>query len=311
MTAEELCKTLGLALVGDGTREIRRVGCADVADEYTLAIVHSERELIATRARVVLSEPQIVITDKTILYCSYGELAAMWVRAIRTLIKAGLYPDYDQIPTQTMQNGGWMCGTGTTIGAGTEIAPFVSIGDSVVTGANCRIASSVVIGSGTVIGDRVTLNAGVKVGVPALWHYEENGRPMIFSGVGRCILGDDVQVGCNTVIQRGTLSDTAIGNGTVIGNLVELAHDVKVGEDALILSQSGICGHAEIGNGVRIMGQAGIVERIRIADHATVLARSVVTKHVGVNQTVSGVFSREHRKELRLQARMRRILKEE
>jgi UDP-3-O-[3-hydroxymyristoyl] glucosamine N-acyltransferase 3 len=311
MTVEELCKALGLELAGDGTWEILRVGFADVADEYTLAIVRSERELLATRAHVVLSEPRIAITDKTILYCSYGELTEMWVRAVRLLVEVGLYPDYDRPPVQTMQGGGWMCGTGTTIGTGTEIAPFVSIGDSVVIGANCRIAPNVVIGSGTVMGDRVVLQAGVKVGVPALWHYEENGRPMIFSGVGRCILGNDVQVGCNTVIQRGTLLDTFIGDGTVIGNLVELAHDVKVGENSLILSQTGICGGAEVGQGVRIMGQVGINERVCVAAHATVLARSMVTKHVGEKQIVSGAFSREHRKELRLQARIRRLLKEE
>lgn len=311
MTAEKLCKALGLELAGDGTREIRRVSFADDADTHTLAIVRSERDLLATRAHVVLSEPRIVIIDKTILYCSYGELTEMWVRAVRVLVEAGLYPDYDRPPVQTMQGGGWMCGAGTTIGTGTEIAPFVSIGDSVVIGANCRVAHGVVIGSGTVMGDRVVLHTGVKVGVPALWRYEENGRTMIFSGVGRCVLGNDVQVGCNTVIQRGTFSDTFIGDGTVIGNLVELAHDVKVGENSLILSQTGICGGAEIGQGVRIMGQVGINERVRVADHATILARSMVTKHVGERQIVSGAFSREHRKELRLQARIRRFLKEE
>lgn len=310
MTADELCKALGLELAGDGTREIRRIRFANEADEHTLAIVRSERELRDTRAHVVLSEPQIVITDKTIIYCSYGELTAMWVRAVRVLIEAGVYPNYDRLPRQTMQENGWMCGAETVVGKGTEIASFVSIGDSVTIGADCRIASGVVIGSGTVIGDRVILHAGAKVGVPALWHYAEDGRPMIFGGVERCILGDDVQIGCNTVIQRGTLSDTVIGSGTIIGNLVELAHDVKVGENCLILSQTGICGHAEIGEGVQIMGQAGVVERMRISDRAMVLARSVVTKHVDERKIVSGLFSREHRKELRLQAGIRRMIKE-
>lgn len=310
MKAEELCKALGLELAGDGAREIQRVDFADDADEHALAVVRSERETLATRAQVVLSEPRVVLTDKTILYCSYGELSAMWVQAVRVLMEAGLYADYDRPPIQMMQPGGWMCGEGTVIGRGTEIAPFVSIGDDVRIGTDCRIASGVVIGSGTVLGDHVTLRAGVKVGVPALWHYVEGGRQKLFSGVGRCILGNDVQVGCNTVIQRGTLSDTVIGDGTVIGNLVELAHDVEVGEGALILSQTGICGRAEIGPGVCIMGQAGVDERVRIADHATILARSMVTKHVKARQIVSGIFSREHRKEMRFQARMRRMTKE-
>ncbi|MBR3746498.1 MAG: UDP-3-O-(3-hydroxymyristoyl)glucosamine N-acyltransferase, partial [Selenomonadaceae bacterium] len=117
-----------------------------------------------------------------------------------------------------------------------------------------------------------------------------------------------VEIGSNTVIQRGTFSDTIIGAGTIIGNLVELAHDVKIGEDCLIVSQVGICGNVTIGKRVQIFGQAGISNWVTIGDDAIVLAKSLVTKNIRAGQKVSGMFAREHRDELKHLAKLKKVI---
>ena len=124
-------------------------------------------------------------------------------------------------------------------------------------------------------------------------------------------MGRGVEVGCNTVIQRGTLSDTIIGDGTLIGDLVEIGHDVKAGVGCLIVSQVGISGSVTIGDGVEIYGQAGVANRLDIGDGATIMAKAGITRNVKPGVKVSGMFGREHAQELRARAKLKKLLREE
>ena len=218
----EIAQTLDLAIVGDAEPEISSVKYAHEADENSLAIVHSEKEIYETPARAVLTEPRILPVEKIFLYSGFHELEATAVKIAQLLIAKEIYPDYEKVFAQTQINGS-MFGANVEIGAGTFIAPFVSVGENVTIGKNCRIDSGVFIGSGTQIGDDVKILSGSRVGVNCHYHYESEGKQKSFCGVGRTIINDGVEIGSNTVIQRGSFSDTTIGAGTIIGNLVEIA----------------------------------------------------------------------------------------
>ena len=308
MKLKNITEQLNFTLFGDSAAEIFSLKYAHEADEKSLAVAYSDKDVIKTAATSVLTAPRVLPAGKNFLYCGFGEIGGAVAKVARLLIEEGIYKDYEKPFAQTANNGS-MFGQNFSAGEGTFIAPFVSVGENVTVGKNCKIESNVFIGSDTQIGDNVIIRSGTRIGVNCHYHYEEHGKQKSFCGVGKLIIGDNVEIGCNTVIQRGTLSDTIIGAGTIIGNLVEIAHDVKIGEDCLIVSQVGICGNVEIGKRVKIFGQAGIVDWAKIGDGVTVMSKTRVTKNIRASKKVSGMFCRDHSTELKMIAKMEKLLK--
>lgn len=302
----DIAAEFNFTVVGDGDFEISALKYANEADEHSLAIAYTDKEVMNTAAQAVLTEPRVLPVAKSFIYSYFNELNSAILKIARLFIAEGIYPDYEKNFPQTLKDNS-MFGANVTVGEGTVIAPFVSIGEDVTIGKNCRVESGVFIGSGTVIGDGVKILAGSRVGVNCHYHSEIYGRHESFCGVGRTIIGDGVEIGANTVIQRGSFSDTVIGVRTIIGNLVEIAHDVKIGADCLIVSQVGICGNVTIGNRVQILGQSGIKNGVTVGDNVIILAKSGVTKNIRAGQKVSGMFSREHRAELKRLAKSKII----
>lgn len=306
----DIAEALDYEIVGDGEHEITSLCYVDEADENSLAVAYSIKEVQQTKAQSVLLKAALVPTNKTLIYCGFEDVSVALAKVVRLMIEAGLYPDYEK-PIEQTPRGGSMFGANVAIGDGTTIAPFVSVGDDVVIGRNCRIESNAFIGSGSRIGDDVIIRAGARIGVNCHYHYKSAQRHESFCGVGRTILKRGVEIGSNTVIQRGTLSDTVIGDGTLIGNLVEIAHDVKIGVGCLIVSQVGISGKVTIGDGAEIYGQAGVTNGISIGDGAIIFAKAGITHNVKPQKKVSGMFAREHSQELKARAKLRKLLREE
>ena len=303
LTLREIAEALDYSVAGDSDIKIFSLKYSHEAGENSLAVAYSDKDVINTSAKAVLTAPRILPAGKTFLYCGFGEISAAVVKVAKILIDAGIYPDYEKNFVQPSND--------FKFGEGTFIAPFVSVGENVTIGKNCYIGANVFIGAGTQIGDNVKILSGSQIGVNCHYHYKERGKQKSFCGVGRLIIGDGVEIGANCVIQRGTLSDTIIGAGTIIGNLVEIAHDVKIGEDCLIVSQVGICGNVEIGNRVEIFGQAGIADWVKVGDGAKIMSKSGVTKNIRAGKKVSGMFCRDHNKELKRIAKINRIIKGE
>lgn len=306
----DIAAKLGFSFFGNGEQEISSLKYANEAEENSLAIAYSEKDILRTSAQSVLTEPRLLLVEKNLLYCGFHELHEAIIKIARLMIAEGIYPDYEK-PFEQTAKGGSMFGAGVEVGEGTSIAPFVSVGENVTIGKNCRIESGVFIGSGTQIGDSVKILSGSRVGVNCHYHYGVDGRHKSFCGVGRTIIKDNVEIGANSVIQRGSFSDTIIGAGTVIGNLVEIGHDVKIGVACLIVSQVGLCGNVTIGDRVQIFGQVGIKNWVTVGDDAIILAKSGVTKNIRAGKKVSGMFSREHKTELRRLAKLNKIIGEE
>ena len=168
-----------------------------------------------------------------------------------------------------------------TIGSRTEIAPFVSIGPSVAIGEECRIHAHVVIREACTLGNRVILQPGAIIGSCG-FGYTTNakGEHIKIEQLGNVIIEDDVEIGACTAIDRARFKVTSIGKGTKIDNLVQIAHNVTLGEHNIIVSQSGIAGSSKTGKHVILGGQAGVVGHLEITDNVMIATRGGVSKSI-------------------------------
>lgn len=297
----EIAELCGYEFCGTD-RDIRTLSFADTASEDCLAIVHTQKEALGTRAGAILAEPRFLKTDKTVLFVSDSlEIAAVKVAGI--LAQSGEVRLYGR-PVYKNVNG-YFAASNVIIGEGTLISPGVFLDEDVRIGRRCVIEPNVQIRGGCVIGDDVHILSGSVIGADATCYYIDKGL-MTFPGIGRAVLEDGVEIGCNTVIQRGTFSDTVVGKGSKIGNLVDIGHDVRIGSNCKIVSQTGVAGCALIGDWVEIYGQTGIANHVRIGDRAVIMAQSMVTKYVQAGEKVSGRFARKHSEELRRQVQINR-----
>lgn len=172
-------------------------------------------------------------------------------------------------------------GDGTCIDAGTTIY------DGVVIGANCRIFSNVTLQC-CVLGDRIMLHPGVRVGQDGFGFAMSGAGHVKVPQLGKVTIGDDVEIGANTTIDRGTGPDTVIGQGSKIDNLVQIGHNVQLGIGCIIVAQVGISGSTQVGNFVAIGGQSGIAGHLTIGDGAQIAAQSGVTRSVDPGAKMGG-----------------------
>jgi len=157
---------------------------------------------------------------------------------------------------------------GASIGAGTIVGAGAVIGEGVTIGADCHIYPRVVIYPGTTIGDRVIVHAGAVLGSDGFGYVRDpaNGTYLQSPQQGRLVIEDDVEIGANTTIDRGALDETVVGRGTKLDNLVHLGHNVRIGQDTVIASQTGISGSSTVGSNVMLGGQVGMGDHAHIGD---------------------------------------------
>ncbi len=159
-------------------------------------------------------------------------------------------------------------GAGASIGAGTRIEAGAVIGEGVVIGADCRIYPRVVIYSGTTIGDRVMLHAGAVLGADGFGYVRDakTGAHTQFPQQGTLVIEDDVEIGANSTVDRGALDETRVRRGAKFDNLVHVAHNCDIGEDAILVCGVGISGSSKIGRGAVLAGQVGLGDHVTIGD---------------------------------------------
>jgi UDP-3-O-[3-hydroxymyristoyl] glucosamine N-acyltransferase len=201
-----------------------------------------------------------------------------------------------------------MIGPGVVIGAGAVLGDRVClaaqcvVGDDVAIGDDSVVYPHVTLYRGATLGRRVIVHAGARIGSDGFGYVQAAGAHRKIPHVGRCVIEDDVEIGANTTIDRGSIDDTVIGRGTKIDNLVQIAHNVRIGKLCLILSQVGIAGSARLGDGVVLGGQAGIAGHHVIGDGARIAGQAGVFGDVPAGETWSGYPARPHREALRAQA---------
>ena len=169
----------------------------------------------------------------------------------------------------------------TKVGDRTVIYERVYIGDDVTIGQDCILYPGVVVYPGTVIGDRVILHAGCIIGGDGFGNAPQpDGSWEKIEHLGNVVIGNDVEVGCNSTIDRAQMESTVIGNGVRIDNLCMIAHNVVIGDHTVMAAQTGIAGSTEVGKYCIFAGQVGIAGHLKIADHTTVCAQGGVIGHI-------------------------------
>jgi UDP-3-O-[3-hydroxymyristoyl] glucosamine N-acyltransferase len=204
------------------------------------------------------------------------------------------------------------------VGADVSVLPFVSVGEGSVLGPRCRLHGGVVVGrfcrlgedvvlypnvvlyDGTVLGNRVVIHANSVIGADGFGYRFQNGSHVKVPQLGSVEIGDDVEVGACTTIDRGTFQATRVGRGTKIDNLVQVAHNCQIGNHNLFVSQMGIAGSSTTGDYVVVAGQVGIVDHVHIGDRVLIGAKAGVTRDVSAGERLLGAPATPEREQKRI-----------
>jgi UDP-3-O-[3-hydroxymyristoyl] glucosamine N-acyltransferase len=302
--------------VGDASVAVSGVAALDRATPRDLSFLGAAKyapQFAASCAGVVLILPELAEAPgqtpaRVVVERPQEALLALLPRFQRaTAVLQGIHPTA-------------VIGAGVRLGAGVSIGPYavvgdgVELGDGVVVGPHCVLGSGVVVEeqsqlvasvtvyAGSRIGKRVTVHAGARIGSDGFGYVQRDGQHLKIPHVGGCILEDDVEIGANTTIDRGSIDDTVIGAGTKIDNLVQIGHNVRVGRACLIMAQAGVAGSVRIEDGCMILGQVGISGHHTIGKGARVAAQAGVFGDIPAGETWSGYPARPHKEALRAQA---------
>jgi len=202
---------------------------------------------------------------------------------------------------------GCVIGEHVTIGSDCVIAAHAVVHAHVRIGDRCLIGAHATIGTGSTIGNDVTVGPGARLANPGFRFISDGGRVDAVPHIGQCIVGDNVSIGANSTIDRGSFGDTVVGNDTKIDNLVQIAHNCRIGASCIIMAQVGIAGTTVVEDEVVIAGQAGLADHLTVRRGARIAAQSGVIGDIPPNVTVSGYPARDHRTVLRQAAALGRL----
>jgi UDP-3-O-[3-hydroxymyristoyl] glucosamine N-acyltransferase len=318
LTLADLAERLGAELVGDAGVEIHSAATLDGARPGQLSFLHNPKYrplLETTLASAVVVGPRDRVPGKNLLVSRNPYLA--FARAVTLLhpaehprrgVEAGahVHPTARLGPGVTAL-GGSAVDEDAEVGDRTVLYPGVYVGRGARVGRDCVLYPNAVVREGCVLGDRVILQPGAVVGSDGFGYARDGARQVKIPQIGVVVLEDDVEVGAGTTIDRAALGETRIGRGTKIDNLVQIAHNVVVGEDCLIVAQTGVAGSARLGNRVILAAQAGVAGHLSIGDGAIVGGQSGVPSDVAAGAVVSGTPAFDHREWLKAQAIVRRL----
>ncbi len=312
ISALDLAGRLGGKLTGEGQRVLRAVATLEEAGPDTLSWLRgneSPKRLEHCRAGAILVTPECEVPDTcTVIRVPDPDLALC--DALRLLcpppeqVPAGVHSS--AVVAADAQVAGAAIGphvsvgAGAVVGAGTQLHAGVHIGAETRIGRDCVLWHNVVVRERTIIGDRVIIHPNATLGADGFGYLPRNGRHVKVPQVGALVIEDDVEIGACTCIDRAKTGVTRIGRGTKIDNLVQIGHNVRVGEHCVLVSQTGIAGSATLGHHVMLAGQVGVTEHVQIGDCARVAAKSGASRDVpagtvfrGNPATDNGAFSRQ------------------
>jgi UDP-3-O-[3-hydroxymyristoyl] glucosamine N-acyltransferase len=299
-TLGHLAVTLGATLDGDAGRTVRGVAPLETAgpDQVSFLVgTRYQRQAEQSRAGAIVAP-----TDAQGLPCPVLRVASPQVALIVLLrlfhpepaVAPGIHPmafagDGAEVhPTATVGPFA-VIGAGARVGARTRIGPLVSLGRGAIIGEDCLLHPGVVIGDGVRIGSRVILHPGAVLGADGFGYVFDSGAHRKIPQVGTVLIEDDVEIGANSTVDRGTLGDTVIGRGTKIDNLVQVGHNCEVGADVILVAQVGVSGSSRIGRGAVLAGQVGVADHVTVGDGAILTAKSGVHADVPAGEVWGGI----------------------
>ena len=299
-TLDELASRFGLKLRGDGATAVTRVGTLSSATPDAISFLANplyRAELAATRAGAVILDAAMseacpvpcLVSDNP--YARYAEIAAFLHPAPAPA--AGVHPEASVDPTAEVSAAAEIgpravIGPGASIGAGAVVGAGAVIGPEAVIGAGTRIAPLAAVLDRVRIGQRGIVHSGAVIGADGFGFAPDEGRWIKVPQLGAVVVGDDVEIGANTTIDRGTIEDTVIEDGVKLDNLVQIAHNVRVGAHTVMAAMSGAAGSTKIGRRCMVGGGVVMVGHLSICDDVMFTFRSVVTKSVTEPGTYGG-----------------------
>ena len=302
----DIVADLGGELLGSTDLTIQTIGPLQGATPQTLSFLANPKysaQLSSSEAACVIVAPALreqalargvaLITPDPYLY--FARLTQWWAKRFRPPVVPGVHPSAVVHPTATL-------GAGVSIGPLAVVEAMASIADHVVVGPQChigagaalgaftRLSAHVVFGAGCVMGQRGVVHSGVVIGADGFGFAPIHGEWEKIEQLGAVRIGDDVEIGANTCIDRGALQDTVIEDGVKLDNLIQIAHNVRVGAHTAIAGCTGIAGSTTIGKHCTIAGAVNIIGHLNIADHVHVSVATVVTRSISEPGVYSGSF---------------------
>jgi UDP-3-O-[3-hydroxymyristoyl] glucosamine N-acyltransferase len=278
-TAKELADAVGAKLEGDGAVELNGVAAPERAGPYDLVFVEAAKlagRVAQSAALCVVAGENISLEGKTVLRTTQPKLAFAKAAAIlleKPPIASGIHPTAIVAPLARIGPGVGIgpyavIGEDAHVGEGTQIGVHSVIGAGCWIGENCRIHPRVTLYSGVRIGHRVEIHSGAVIGADGFGYAFGEGRYWKFPQAGIVEIADDVEIGANTTIDRGSLDDTRIAEGVKLDNLVQVGHNVQIGAHSVVAAQTGISGSSVLGRHVVVGGQVGIADHCTLEDGA-------------------------------------------
>jgi len=304
-TAEELAEAVGAQLEGDGSIELTGVAAPERAGSGDLIFVDAAKHAAraeASGARCIVVPHGITVAGKTLLRAR--EAKAAFARAAALLrdapvIAKGVHPTAIVAPlakiAPTAGVGPYaIVGEDAHIGENTQIGAHSIVGAGCWIGADCRIHPRVTLYSNVRVGNRVEIHAGAVLGADGFGYAYGEGRHWKFPQTGIIEIGDDVEIGANATIDRGSLDDTRIAEGVKLDNLVHVGHNVRIGAHTVVAAQTGISGSSVLGHHVVVGGQVGIADHCTLEDGAVAGAQAGIPtgKTIRKEQVVWGTPAR-------------------
>jgi UDP-3-O-[3-hydroxymyristoyl] glucosamine N-acyltransferase len=298
----EIVARLGGELIGDPDAEIRRIATLESARPGDLCFLSHARyraHLRGTRASAVIlaraerdatALPRILCDDPYAYYARAAQLFDSGSRPVpgihpRAVVEAGA-----EIPGSATVGPGCHIGRGARLGERVVIDANCTIGEDAGIGEDSRLGPSVTVYPRSLIGKRALIHAGVVIGADGFGMAPEAGRWIKIPQTGRAVIGDDVEIGANTTIDRGALDDTVIEDGVKLDNQIQIGHNVRIGAHTAMAGCAAVAGSTRIGAHCAIGGAARIIGHLTIADHVTISAAAVVTKSITRAGTYTGTL---------------------
>ncbi len=323
ITAKELAVLLSAKLEGNPNARVNKLAKIEEADADSFCFLGNPKYFHYAQT----AKAGILLCDETLEYNTANIAAALRVKdpyqAFQKLMEA--YAAMNNSPKTTGIEPNSHLGKNTTYGTNLQLGSFSYIGDNVTIGNNVTIYPNTYVGDNAVIGDNTILYANVsvyydcKVGNNCILHSgcvigsdgfgfapQEDGTYKKIPQTGNVVIGNEVEVGANTCIDRAVIGSTKIGDGVKLDNLIQIAHNVEIGDNTVIAAQAGISGSTKFGKNVMIGGQAGITGHLTIADRVKIQAQAAVIRNIDEKgKGVSGAPAIDAREHYRILASMK------